>query len=117
MSEKHIIKLADGTEYTADLNGNNYVIDKDVREHFTDTNIASATVDGVSKGILILDSVRYEESKTWVVFHEQTPQEKEKADTKADIGISLSGIDDLGAVVSDLVTAIDDLSAALAEKE
>lgn len=117
MSEKHIIKLADGTEYTADLNGSNYVIDKDVREHFTDTNIASATVDGVSKGILILDSVRYEESKTWVVFHEQTPQEKEKADTKADIGISLSGIDDIGAVVSDLVTAIDDLSAALAEKE
>lgn len=58
MSEKHIIKLADGTEYTADLNGNNYVIDKDVREHFTDTNIASATVDGISKGILILDSVR-----------------------------------------------------------
>lgn len=109
--EKHIIKLADGTELSAELNGNNYIVDGDVTAKLTAENIASATINGVTYTALILDVARIEDNKTWFIVHEQTQSEKDKVESKENMNVSLDGIGDLGQIVSDLT----DYIAALGE--
>ena len=46
---KHIIILGDGTEISADLNGNNYILDSTVDDELLeDVNLIGMTIDGVT---------------------------------------------------------------------
>lgn len=115
--ETHVIKLADGTKLTAELNGNNYVVDKDVAKKITADNIATATIDDVAHAALVIDSVRVEDGKTWIVVHEQTQAEKDKAENESNMAASLAGLGDLGQIISDLTTSIADIGEKVSALE
>lgn len=96
------IKLADGTELTATLNGNNYIVKGDKTSKITAETVKTITIDGETFEDMALDSVQYEEKQTWFVVHKKTTEEMQKEADAAEIESLKNQLADANAAVAEL---------------
>ena len=106
------IKLADGTELTATLNGNNYIVKGDKTSKITAETVKTLMVDGETFENMALDSVRYEEKQTWFVVHKKTPEELQKEVDAAEIASLKAQLEDANIATAELSELVGTLMTA-----
>lgn len=83
---KHIIILGDGTEISADLNGNNYILDSTVDDELLeDVNLIGMTIDGVTQVDTTCCNHWIDSDGEHVVFRQYSPNEIERQKLEAKI--------------------------------
>ena len=83
---KHIIVLGDGTQITADLNGNNYLPDSSVDDELLeDVNLIGMTIDGVIQTDMTCCNHWTDDDGEHIIFRQYSPDEVARQELEAKI--------------------------------
>lgn len=99
-NEKVTIVLKDGTQLTATLNGNNYILDEDVDDSLlANSNLAKVTIDGHEYTNLTVCNHFTEGGKPHLILRELTDAEIREAELNEQISMLTECLLEMSTIV------------------